>query len=463
MAKYRCTYCQNAILTCRIKCIECADFDLCLQCFACGVEASPHKKEHDYQVFDDGGFPIFTNHDSWVASEDESLLEAVEQYGFGNWEDVANHVKTKNAQECTDHYYAYYIQGNIGKVTFPKESASKTIDHTCLDGGPLSPTLTKPLPPADLTLDEQHILGYMPLRDDFEREYDNDAETLVSSLSHNYDDDELELEFKLAQIDMYRQRLKERQRWKVIAREFGLLQNACSTGLCGSVTNNNSNRKTPNKKKSSSSLSSTLSSSSLSKEEKEVEDRLRVFARFHTALEHQQTIDSLRKERRIKSKIKELMKYRRNGITKYDECAQFDVERMKRERKKENKKKMGNLTSLVKRNSMASKKGVCQERRKDGGGVDITTGDNDCKYNAKVAALPSSALLSEREKKLCHSIAMKPSNYITIKTCIVRDYLHRRQGIPVKIRFPNHLDKTHRRKILGFLSENGWISGIGSA
>ena len=45
----------------------------------------------------------------------------------------------------------------------------------------------------------------------------------------------------------------------------------------------------------------------------------------------------------------------------------------------------------------------------------------------------------------------------------LQDYLHRRQGIPVKIRFPNHLDKTHRRKILGFLSENGWISGIGSA
>ena len=29
---------------------------------------------------------------------------------------------------------------------------------------------------------------------------------------------------------------------------------------------------------------------------REVEDRLRVFARFHTALEHQQTIDSLRSE-----------------------------------------------------------------------------------------------------------------------------------------------------------------------
>lgn len=33
MAKYNCTYCQNAILTCRIHCVECTEveFDLCLQ------------------------------------------------------------------------------------------------------------------------------------------------------------------------------------------------------------------------------------------------------------------------------------------------------------------------------------------------------------------------------------------------------------------------------------------------
>jgi len=47
--------------------------------------------------------------------------------------------------------------------------ARMTADHCHCVSGPLSPTLTKPLPPADLTLDEQHILGYMPLRDDFER------------------------------------------------------------------------------------------------------------------------------------------------------------------------------------------------------------------------------------------------------------------------------------------------------
>ena len=31
MAQQPCTYCQNSILTCRIKCVECEDFDLCLQ------------------------------------------------------------------------------------------------------------------------------------------------------------------------------------------------------------------------------------------------------------------------------------------------------------------------------------------------------------------------------------------------------------------------------------------------
>ena len=83
-------------------------------------------------------------------------------------------------------------------------------------------------------------------------------------------------EFKLVQVDMYRQRLKERQRRKLIVREFGLLQSACTAGIGSGVVpnNNSSSKKTPNKKKSSVSLSSSSlsstssSSSSLSKDEK---------------------------------------------------------------------------------------------------------------------------------------------------------------------------------------------------
>lgn len=38
-----------------------------------------------------------------------------------------------------------------------------------------------------------------------------------------------------------------------------------------------------------------------------------------------------------------------------------------------------------------------------------------------------------------------------------QDYLQRRNGYPVKIRYPSGMDKTHRRRIMSFLADNGWI------
>lgn len=113
----------------------------------------------------------------------------------------------------------------------------------------------------------------------------------------------------------------------------------------------------------------------------------------------------------------------------------------------------------MKRTLTGSKK----EKENGEDGVDTIINENKSpKKTRTISALPGGELLSEREKKLCHSIGMKPSSYITIKTCIIKDYLQRRQGMQVKIRYPKHLDKTHRRKILNFLNENGWIGGIGA-
>lgn len=441
MAKFNCTYCQNPITSCRIKCAECPDFDLCLQCFALGAEAGAHKKEHDYHVLDDGYFALFEEEHPWMAWEEESLQDAVEQFGFGNWEDVSTHVKTKTAEECREHYFTFYIHGNIGKATFAPEGktpVSKVIDHTTPDGGPLSPSLSMPLPPVELTVQEQHELGYMPLRDDFEREYDNDAESLVSGLSLNYDDEDIDITFKLAQVDMYRQRLKERNRRKKIAREYSLIQQTAAL---------NNKQKTQNNKKK------------LSKEDKEFQDRMRVLAQFQAHREQEQFFESLQKEKQLKQRIKDLMRCRRNGVTKLDEIPDFEAERYRREKKKENKKKMVNSNS-AKRTSITSKKSM-EESQDDDEGDGGITGDRDNGIKKDLNGQPGDELLSERERRLCNSIGMKPASYITIKTCIIKDYLQRRQGLPVKIRYPSHLDKTHRRKILNFLSENGWISAMG--
>ncbi len=55
----------------------------------------------------------------------------------------------------------------------------------------------------------------MPLRDDFEKEYDNDAEILISGMTITQEDNEdLDKALKLAHMDMYTRRLKERERMK---------------------------------------------------------------------------------------------------------------------------------------------------------------------------------------------------------------------------------------------------------
>ena len=43
---------------------------------------------------------------TWTAREDYQLLDAIEQFGYGNWEDVAKHVETRDAER--NHAYLLY-------------------------------------------------------------------------------------------------------------------------------------------------------------------------------------------------------------------------------------------------------------------------------------------------------------------------------------------------------------------
>lgn len=56
------------------------------------------------------------------------------------------------------------------------------------------------------------------------QEYDNEAELMVSHLSINHHDDEdIDLALKLAQVDIFTRRLRERARRKRVARDFQLI------------------------------------------------------------------------------------------------------------------------------------------------------------------------------------------------------------------------------------------------
>ncbi|KAL0915502.1 hypothetical protein M5K25_015925 [Dendrobium thyrsiflorum] len=107
-ALYHCNYCNKDISgKIRIKCSKCPDFDLCVECFSVGAEVTPHRSNHPYRVMDNLSFPLICQ--DWNADEEILLLEGIEMYGLGNWAEVAEHVGTKNKEQCINHYTALYM------------------------------------------------------------------------------------------------------------------------------------------------------------------------------------------------------------------------------------------------------------------------------------------------------------------------------------------------------------------
>lgn len=156
------------------------------------------------------------------------LLDAIEQYGFGNWEDISKHIETKSPEDAKEEYTARFLIGTVGRHTWLPASQNmrpNLIDHTQDDHGPLSQITTQRLPPIEVSPVEASQLGYMPNRDDFEREYDTAAEQLVSTLSLSPDDEDTDLLLKLAQVDIYTRRLRERARRKRLVRDYQLVAN----------------------------------------------------------------------------------------------------------------------------------------------------------------------------------------------------------------------------------------------
>ncbi len=90
-----CTYCQNGLESVSIKCGECDNFFLCLKCFSMSAEIGEHKKDHNYTIKSTASFPLFDSESFWTFKEELALLQFIEQYGFGNWEDIAKHLPNR--------------------------------------------------------------------------------------------------------------------------------------------------------------------------------------------------------------------------------------------------------------------------------------------------------------------------------------------------------------------------------
>lgn len=280
------------------------------QCFAAGAEIGDHLNTHSYQFIDTGSSVLSVFRGAWSAREELRLLDAIEKYGYGNWEDISKHIETKTAEEAKDEYVNKFLSGTVGRHTWnpAQRQRPQLKDHTLTlcDSGPLTSRTQENLPQLDVAPEEASQLGYMPNRDSFEREYDPTAETLISSLTLSVDDSETDYLLKLAHLDMYTRRLRERARRKRVVRDYQLVSNYFRGG------------------KSSNVHLQLQSSQRISKDQREFRDRFRVFSQFYSSHEYDRLLASLDRERELRVRLSELHRYRYNGLTKIDDCMHFE-------------------------------------------------------------------------------------------------------------------------------------------
>ncbi|TKC46077.1 hypothetical protein EI555_014016 [Monodon monoceros] len=152
-----------------------------------------------------------------------------------------------------------------------------------------TPTQDDPPRPTFDSLLSRDMAGYMPTQADFNEEFDNYSEEDLRDIDFVEDDSDILHTLKMAVVDIYHSRLKERQRRKKIIRDHGSI-NLRKFQLM--------ERRYP-------------------KLVQDLSETMRRFARIVAPVEHDKFIESHALEFELRREIKRLQKYRTAGITNF--------------------------------------------------------------------------------------------------------------------------------------------------
>ncbi|KAL0221140.1 hypothetical protein RCL1_000994 [Eukaryota sp. TZLM3-RCL] len=339
---YHCNNCRaNISSEVHIRCAECADFDLCLNCFSVGVELDDHKKTHCYRVLDFSSSALFESH--WTAEDELLLMEAIELYGLCNWEGIAEHIGRVLPSEVKRHYLKTYTHG---PNKLPDPSITSPIPTTAPPPYALEP---EPLPPKDdkapselpepKTKEEeaqrkhQTTHFYNPLRHDFVEEYKNDADKALVSLTQIKDNSPLMQELQAELFMAYNDLVSERNFRKNFIVERDLL--------------NPANRDFKQQK-------------NMSEAEKELRNDVKIFAQFYSPHEFEEEfLKPFLEDFRIRKQLEDISKGIQLGINSMEELRRYfeDEEPSRQKMMEDHKLRVDKLKGLCQR-SVKSYKGT---------------------------------------------------------------------------------------------------------
>ncbi|KAL6544689.1 hypothetical protein OROMI_023551 [Orobanche minor] len=222
--------------------------------------------------------------------------------------------------------------------------------------------------------------GYNPKREEFDPEYDNDAEHLLGDMEFKETDTEVERQLKLRVLHIYSKRLDERKRRKDFILERNLLQY-------------------PNQYEG------------LSQEEKELCRRYDVFMRFHSKEEHEGLLKAVVSEYRALKRIRELKEARAAGCRTSAEADRY-LERKRREIEEGAHRKESFQAAP------SSQESLSIPLSSDSFGTYSTmtsAGQANSSTDSDFVSISGASLLSESEKQLCREIKLAPQQYLKIQ------------------------------------------------
>ena len=358
------------------------------------------------------------------------------------------------------------------------------------------------LPPRldDVAKMEGHeLVGYMPRRGDFDVEWSNDAEKLISEIEFTSEDTKDEKELKLRVLDIFNRRVDEREERKRVVIEHGLLnykENQEKMWL-------------------------------MDPDERHLVQRMRLFARYHSREEHEAFVRKTLEAKRLRKEIAKLETYQRMGIKKLSDCERYELDKSRRvlhkdawlkkekETKKSKKSGEGGENKTVLRPSVAAFLPGKRATRPSAeiwkqfappeagggavnGGTTCAPSENgagkptdpmDCDGDRKPAAAseptkpppsderkpedeqkpsadkfvikdkPGFDLLSKKEIGVCKRHSLLPMEYVSVKRALIADAISK--GI-VDPRRPSNqslfkVDVSSRKDVVDFVLSSGWV------
>lgn len=439
-SRFYCDFCGRDLSSAvRARCVVCPDYDSCLDCFSVGAALLPHRPEHSYRLIEVVHTPIFQV--GWSADEEEKLLEGLELYGVGNWEQVAKLIGSKNPLDTEQHFMRVFLQSSAAPL--PDPSKMVPVDKT-----PISEKYDDFDPKALRVMhmhQQEDAAGWMEKRQDFVYEWDNEAEDIIGDMEVAEDDSKAEKDLRAQVLEIYAEKLNERARRK----EFVL-----ERGLTNFKAYQAAEKKRP-------------------KEERELREKFRVFMRFVPQDFIEKFIRGILEERQLRAKIEWLRQGRLHGARTLEEC-----EKINASLKSKNRNSVGGSEAPT---PSAASSANQRRRRVNGEGsvadsigstangttsvAPSSSADSKDKKSAILGdvdwtLMPGAELLSRTEISLCQALRIVPHQYMIVKEIMIRESA-RLGGLRKKdAKAIIHLDSVKVFKIYDYMLACGWIKSM---